>query len=488
MRTALPKQATQPRSHRPRAVTVFAAAFVAGAAAAVGVNRTLDVRLAQAKPRVESEAIFVALRSLPQGAPVTVWDVALRDWPKAMMPATALRASDTFSGQLLKHPLREGQPLLSIQLLPAGQETQPAADSTPSAAPTDYTRSTTPVVPAADTDLWAPVEPVKIAALPLAPAAAPAQPTVPPAQPTVPEAAPPATAPMHEPPAAAAQATASGPQEVAATPAPPVVAPQEAEPQVEPPKQQEVAVATEPAVSEPAVKEPAATESAVGEATVPDTAASAAVTESTARDADDTITSDEVAGQPETVVPDAHTAATESATPAAEEPTVATEAAPMPIAAAPTSPPPAASRPVHSRYLVVPESIALKADTSFVKRADAPQSAAESTQHSSARPASNSVRPLPPTATATATSPRSPQPGRPQARVPQGGPPQRQGRQTAPVNTRHETEDQPQPQPRFGTTMFPNLSAGMNAFEERLRRGSAEQQQASPSTKPITVR
>ena len=41
----------------------------------------LDVRLAQAKPKVESEPIFVALRSLPQGAAVTVWDVALRDWP-----------------------------------------------------------------------------------------------------------------------------------------------------------------------------------------------------------------------------------------------------------------------------------------------------------------------------------------------------------------------------------------------------------------------
>jgi len=65
--------------HRPRALTVFGAAFVAGAAAAFGVNRVLDVHLAQAKPQVESEPIFVALRSLPQGAPVTVWDVALRD-------------------------------------------------------------------------------------------------------------------------------------------------------------------------------------------------------------------------------------------------------------------------------------------------------------------------------------------------------------------------------------------------------------------------
>ncbi len=106
------------RRHRPRAATVFIAAFVAGAAAAVGINRVLDVHLAQSKPQVECEPIFVALRSLPQGVPVTVWDVALRDWPKAMMPTAAVRVNDTFAGCLLKHPLREGQPLLTVQLLP----------------------------------------------------------------------------------------------------------------------------------------------------------------------------------------------------------------------------------------------------------------------------------------------------------------------------------------------------------------------------------
>jgi hypothetical protein len=106
-----------PRRHRPRSATVFIAAFVAGAAAAVGINRALDVHLAQAKPQVECEPIFVALRSLPQGVAVTVWDVALRDWPKAMMPSAAVRVNDPFEGCLLKHPLREGQPLLTVQLL-----------------------------------------------------------------------------------------------------------------------------------------------------------------------------------------------------------------------------------------------------------------------------------------------------------------------------------------------------------------------------------
>ncbi|MEI7862806.1 MAG: hypothetical protein WCJ21_09250, partial [Planctomycetota bacterium] len=83
------------RSQGPKAVTVFAAAFVAGAAVAFCLNRALDIHLAQAKPQVESEPIFVALRGLPQGAQVTVWDVGLRDWPKAMVPGTAMRANDS---------------------------------------------------------------------------------------------------------------------------------------------------------------------------------------------------------------------------------------------------------------------------------------------------------------------------------------------------------------------------------------------------------
>ena len=125
--------APAPRRHRPRSATVFVAAFVAGAAAAVGVNRALDVHLSQAKPQVECEPIFVALRSLPQGVPVTVWDVALRDWPKAMLPSTALRVTDSFEGCLLKYPLREGQPLLAAQLVKP--EPQPPAAGQQPATP-----------------------------------------------------------------------------------------------------------------------------------------------------------------------------------------------------------------------------------------------------------------------------------------------------------------------------------------------------------------
>ena len=126
---AMTKPPSTTRSQRPKALTVFAAAFVAGAVAAVWINRVLDIHVAQAKPQVECEPIFVALRDLPQGSAVTIWDVALRDWPKAMLPTTALRADDSFEGMLVKHPVREGQPLLSVQLVVAEARTQPSAEA-----------------------------------------------------------------------------------------------------------------------------------------------------------------------------------------------------------------------------------------------------------------------------------------------------------------------------------------------------------------------
>ena len=104
------------RAHRPQPYTVFGAAIVAGAAAAFGLNSALDTHLAQAKPQVESESILVALRALPAGAPVTVWDVGLRDWPKAMVPSSAMRVTDDLDNLIVRHPLREGQPILAVQL------------------------------------------------------------------------------------------------------------------------------------------------------------------------------------------------------------------------------------------------------------------------------------------------------------------------------------------------------------------------------------
>jgi hypothetical protein len=116
--------------------TVFLAAFIAGGTAAVAVNRFVDVARTQAQPTVECEPIFVALRSLPAGSPVTVWDVKLHEWPKAMVPAAAMRPDE--SGRwcneeerlVAKVAIREGQPVLKHHL--DGVPIAATASNTPS--------------------------------------------------------------------------------------------------------------------------------------------------------------------------------------------------------------------------------------------------------------------------------------------------------------------------------------------------------------------
>ena len=476
MRTAQNKHTAQTRSHRPRAITVFAAAFVAGAAAAVGVNRTLDVRLAQSKPRVESEAIFVALRSLPQGAPVTVWDVALRDWPKAMMPASALRASDTFSGHVLKHPLREGQPLLSIQLAPAGREAQPAAEPTPFPPPPAYTKASTPSMPCGAGDIWAPAEPVMAQGHPRA-----QQPTPPV---TVPVTLPVAVPVMAQPEEATPPTTS-----VAAAP---LGTPMH-EQTVEESTLVEAAEPTAPIASSP-------TETAEAEAMVADTPASVDETVS----ASDTTTGT-VPQPPAQPATEPASTATVAAPPVpASEPTPAPTAAsdiPEPVVAIPSTPasptpidmpPPAPAvsvdrpRPMHSRYLVVPESIAVQADASFTARPAAPQQPAASSPpavpQTASRSAANAVRPLPSTTTVDRGPQSKSQSG------PQGRAPQRQGRQGQPDG--RGTPANTTPPPRLGATMFPTLSAGIGAIESRIRGDQPAQGQAPQAAQPqpLTVR
>jgi hypothetical protein len=143
------------KRHRPSGLTVFLSAFVAGAVVSFGLNHFVDAQLAQNRPQVECEPIFVALRSLPQGAPVTVWDVALKDWPLAMLPTSALRAEDSFEGTVLRYPLREGQPLLAVQLVKAPTDHSAiAADVEMFKQPTPAATRQAPVVEA---DSWLPV-------------------------------------------------------------------------------------------------------------------------------------------------------------------------------------------------------------------------------------------------------------------------------------------------------------------------------------------
>jgi hypothetical protein len=436
--------APQSKRHRPKGLTVFLAAFVAGAAAAVGINQALDVHLAQKKPQVESEPIFVALRSLPQGSPITIWDVALRDWPKAMLPLTALRAEDSFEGCVLRHPLREGQPLLTVQLMRADQTAHADAPLTD----TTFTLPTpaAPVARPVEADLWTPApaatpgstppgSPGRVAmahpvivAPPQATSADVAPPPSPPAQSV-------ATPDIDAPSGAAAAPVAIAATPVAAEPAPvsgePIAVPVEPTPVVDEEPSLPVAVSGEPTVAEPLPGEPTPADTPppadVGVASV-------------------------VAAQSVTTPADG------SATPAVEP------MAADPVADTPATTPARKPRDGITRYLVVPERIAMQADAGFAEPPAAqPPAAAPQPDVASLPPVRQNTpaqaQPKP------KAQQRSAQQARPTAR-PQPAP---QGRQQQPAQPRRQptppgTRQATTTGPRGLGAMFPKLAAGIDAM------------------------
>ncbi|RLS43502.1 MAG: hypothetical protein DWH83_04570 [Planctomycetota bacterium] len=436
--------------HRPKSLTVFAAAFIAGAAAAVGVNRVLDVHLAQRRPQVECEPIFVALRPLPQGASVTVWDVALKDWPKAMLPSSALRAGDSFDGFVLRHAVREGQPLLAVQLIRSGQTPQASVAGESFIAPAPAAAAAAPNSTSTQTDPWMPAESL-------------APPATTPVARTKSVVAPPS--PAIEPPA---QAVTSTPTPIASKPTTP-------QPKTPEPTPTAVAAA-EPAASTPAASTPAAEPAAEpARAAAPPATAIAATSEPTPAEP----TAVAAARQPIPPSPtdiDAPTprrpsiARVDSSDDGMEE-AVATDVQSMPSVMTSASQSASQSGGRSSaagdaaRYLVVPERIALQADTSFTTPRPEP--------------------PGPPAVKAATRQPsRTPAPpaGQPPARRGQQPP---RGQQASGQPARGQQQPQSQ-QPataeeqRTWSGMFPNVAAGIEAM------GGSWQRSRSGSTQPAT--
>jgi hypothetical protein len=497
MRPAPHSSAPPTRSHTPRAFTVFAAAFVAGAAAAVAVNSVLDVRLAQSKPQVESEPIFVALRSLPQGAPVTVWDVALREWPRAMVPTSALRSSDTFSGLVLKHPLREGQPLLSIQLVEADPRPTPALSVTAVSTPP------APTTGSPDADLWAPAEPSRPDPVTAVPA---------PVQPEQEDRRQPPAMQQAElaPPGAPAvvgldQPSMPAPPAVAATPAGPG-----ADELVPPPAEENpaaVAATTMPPV--PTADRSGTDESLVDQNMTDESLQAMVATTTPAAEsfivppADDVIAArseDSAASAGDSRADRADVATAEPMIAAPADDVIAAQPAPTPTLADPplapvandtaggeataasvmrqpttadvdAAPAPVPMPPrVATRYLVVPESIALQADASFAAPRPAPPAAAET------------VKPLPPTTGAPGRPQPADQPAQQRASQP------RRGTSAAAPGNGGQGRAAPQAssqQPR--RSLFPNIAAGIESLEGdtgRARRDRSEQPAPAATPRP----
>jgi len=426
------------RPHKPKALTVFVAAFVAGAAAAVGLNRALDVRLAQSKPHVESESIFVTLHSLPQGSPVTVWDVALREWPKAMLPTTAMRATDSFEGVVLRHPIREGQPLLSVQLVQAQTlDTRQFAQDTAIDSASIVSGPTVPAArivaksPRASEDLWPDATPPKTVVLPVQ---------------SLPSVAEPSQQTLAKPPA----------------PAPAPVAPVQVA--IQPP------LDALPALD--AIAVPTLAESVLDLETILEPIAAA-------------ISAPLLSSPPESSPP---ASTSIFSTPSTDlEPLISTAPTPT-LAPTPTAKTLAEkSRSRVTRYLVVPESIASAADVSFVWPAPQPaaatqaaQAQAPATPAQARQPVSQVAQPATPAVQKSAPALQRTAIKRPLKQ------PMQQSQQTTPkqASVRPTKPLAADAKPTMFRSMFPNFSANAQAIERELATIRRERSERENGTSP----
>ena len=446
-----------PVRNRPKSFTVFAAAFIAGAAAAVGVNRVLDVHLAQRKPQVECEPIFVALRTLPQGSPVTVWDVALKDWPKAMLPAAALRAKDSFEGYVLRHAVREGQPLLALQLvrsdaMGAGAATVMSGEAFTSPVPA--AAAATPVS-STQNDLWTP--------------AAPSEPQLAGAEHGIV-----ATAPVADPPAPTTTDIVATTTDIVATTTDIVAT------------DASVAVRSDmgSAPAEPTPEMPEATAPQLAEQVAPHGMPAAAIAEQAVAPTNLVAPSPEASGVPVPVTQRPTPVSTN--TPEMNE-AVVTDIASMPSVMAPAGKAvEAADRPNMSgstRYLVVPERIAMQADTSFATPQPQPpgppaisRPAAEaSRQQRAAQPTGNA---------ANSAGRRSPQQRPSQPRVQQQQQPRVQQQPRGQQQQPQQSKPAVAAPERTWNRMFPSVAAGIDAMSSPWQKSRSGSNQPSNGTPP----
>jgi len=103
-----------------------------GIVASVGItqvmsNRATEPTVAQA----ETEQIFVAMKDIPMGDPVSAQAINLEEWPKDKAPKGAITKLEDVENRRPKSRIFAGSPILENQLLGRGAIDQGASDSIP---------------------------------------------------------------------------------------------------------------------------------------------------------------------------------------------------------------------------------------------------------------------------------------------------------------------------------------------------------------------
>ncbi|BBO32960.1 hypothetical protein PLANPX_2572 [Lacipirellula parvula] len=108
---------------RPKSLILLALALGCGLVASIGISQVLDGSNRPAA--VETAPIYVALKNVNVGDPLTEKMVALEEWPKDKVPLGAISKWEELEDRRPRSNIYQGEPLLDNKLLAKGQRSDP---------------------------------------------------------------------------------------------------------------------------------------------------------------------------------------------------------------------------------------------------------------------------------------------------------------------------------------------------------------------------
>ncbi len=108
---------------RPKSLVLLALALGCGLVASIGISQVLDD--SNRPTAVETTPIYVALRNINVGDPLTDEMVALEEWPKDKVPVGSLTTWEELEDRRPRTNVYKGEPILDTKLLAKGQTNDP---------------------------------------------------------------------------------------------------------------------------------------------------------------------------------------------------------------------------------------------------------------------------------------------------------------------------------------------------------------------------
>ncbi len=116
---------------RAKSILLLLLALGCGLVASIGITQVMATRQAATSGPVETESIFVAMKDIAMGDPLTAQMVKLEPWPKDKIPAGALTRLEDIEGRRPKGPIPAGSPIVDNLLLGKGMTESGAGAAIP---------------------------------------------------------------------------------------------------------------------------------------------------------------------------------------------------------------------------------------------------------------------------------------------------------------------------------------------------------------------